>query len=303
LTAVIEVDHLRKSYGERVAVRDVSFAVDRGEIFGILGPNGAGKTSTVECLQGLRRRTGGNVRVLGLDPDTHGSQLRARIGSQLQSSALPARIRVEEAMRLFADLAPSAESPDVLLQEWDLNGVRRQAYHSLSGGERQRLLIALALVNRPEIVFLDEVTTGLDPAARRSAWSIIERVRDRGTTVVLVTHYMEEARRLCDRVAIVNDGQVVAIDTPSGIIAGSRRRAVVSFTCPYSTDLSWLTQVPHVAGIVRDGDSVRVEGTGPVAQHVASALLSRGIEVPDFSSEKGELEDAYLSIVKQGAIP
>src|SRR5581483_3877330 len=168
LTAVIEVDHLRKSYGERVAVRDVSFAVDRGEIFGILGPNGAGKTSTVECLQGLRRRTGGNVRVLGLDPDTHGSQLRARIGSQLQSSALPARIRVEEAMRLFADLAPSAESPDVLLQEWDLNGVRRQAYHSLSGGERQRLLIALALVNRPEIVFLDEVTTGLDPAARRS---------------------------------------------------------------------------------------------------------------------------------------
>lgn len=214
MTAIITVDHLRKAYGRTVAVDDLSLSVERGEIFGILGPNGAGKTTTVECMQGLRDTDGGTIRVLGLDPTTQGPELRQRIGSQLQDSALPGRLKVAESLDLFAAFADSPVDRDELLTRWRLQDQRDQAFDSLSGGQRQRLFIALAFVNSPELVFLDELTQGLDPQARRATWDLIREIRQDGTTVVIVAHFMDEAEHLCDRVAVVDEGRVIALDTP-----------------------------------------------------------------------------------------
>src|SRR4030043_267066 len=194
---IISVRNLRKTYGKTVAVDDISFEIEEGEIFGFLGPNGAGKTTTVECLQALRRPDSGNIRVLGLDPLREAQAVRQRIGSQLQESALPDRIKVWEALDLFASVSPNALDWRVLLQQWGLEEKRKASFSSLSGGQRQRLFIALALVNNPKVAFLDEMTTGLDPAARRVAWDLIRAIRNRGTTVVLVTHFMEGAENLC----------------------------------------------------------------------------------------------------------
>ena len=211
---VIEAAGLMKRYGSHVAVKDVSFEVEQGEIFGLLGPNGAGKTTAVECLQGLRRADGGRLRVLGLDPLQQPGELRRRIGSQLQESALPDRIKVWEALDLFASVAPGGPDWSTVMRQWGLEDKRTTSFAGLSGGQRQRLFVALALVNDPELVFLDELTQGLDPAARRVAWDLIMAIRERGATVVLVTHYMDEAERLCDRLAVIDDGRVVALDTP-----------------------------------------------------------------------------------------
>src|SRR3990172_8079277 len=213
MTNVIEVEHLKKTYGSTVAVEDVSLEVAQGEIFGLIGRNGAGKTTTVECVQGLRRPDDGRIRVLGLDPQSEGQALRRQIGSQLQESALPDRIKVWEALDLFASFVPGASDWRALMEQWGLADKRNAAFASLSGGQRQRLFVALALVNDPEVVFLDEMTAGLDPAARRVAWGLIRAVRDRGKTVVLVTHYMDEAEQLCDRVAIIDRGRIAALDT------------------------------------------------------------------------------------------
>jgi ABC-2 type transport system ATP-binding protein len=217
---IVEVASLHKAYGATVAVADVSFTVAEGEIFGILGPNGAGKTTTVECLQGLRHPDGGTIRVLGLDPASQAEQLRRRIGSQLQDSALPGRLRVAEAIELFAAFAQHPVGCDELLARWRLEDQRGQTFDSLSGGQRQRLFIALAFVNSPEVVFLDELTQGLDPQARRATWELIREIQQGGTTVVLVTHFMDEAEYLCDRVAVVDRGKLVALDTPEGLIDG-----------------------------------------------------------------------------------
>ncbi len=216
---VIEVEHLRKVYGDAVAVDDVSFSVHRGEIFGLLGSNGAGKTTSVECIEGLRRPSGGTLRVLGRDPHRESRALAGRIGCQLQESRLPDHIKVWEALDLFAAITPGAADWRLLMEQWGLAEKRNASFASLSGGQRQRLFVALAFVSEPEIVFLDEMTTGLDPAARHVAWELIERIRDRGTTVVLVTHFMDEAERLCDRVAVVDAGRIVALDTPRGLVA------------------------------------------------------------------------------------
>jgi ABC-2 type transport system ATP-binding protein len=197
-------------------VDDASFSVRQGEIFAILGPNGAGKTTTVECIQGLRCPDGGTIRVLGLDPTSQAAQLRQRIGSQLQDSALPGRLRVAEAIELFAAFAHRPVDRDQLLVRWRLDDQRAQTFDSLSGGQRQRLFIALAFVNSPELVSLDELTQGLDPQARRATWELIREIRDGGTTVVLVIHFMDEAEHLCDRVAVVDRGKVVALDSPQG---------------------------------------------------------------------------------------
>jgi ABC-2 type transport system ATP-binding protein len=220
-SVAVSVQGLRKRYGETVAVDGVSFDVARGEIFGIIGPNGSGKTTTVECLQGLRHADAGELRVLGLDPRTHGVELRRRIGCQLQESALPERIRVWEALDLFAALAPQAADWRRLVRDWGLEEKRDAFFHGLSGGQRQRLFVALALVNQPEVVFLDEMTTGLDPAARRVAWELIGAVRAQGTTVVLVTHFMEEAERLCDRLVVFDHGRIVAAGTPADAAAAA----------------------------------------------------------------------------------
>ncbi len=216
---VISVEHLRKQYGERVAVADVSFAVEAGEIFGLLGPNGAGKTTAVECVAGLRVPDGGTVRVLGLDPHRDGAELHQRVGVQLQASELPERMRVGEALDLHCAFYRDPADPDRLLDLLGLTEQRGVAFKKLSGGQRQRLSIALALVGNPEVALLDELTTGLDPGARREAWALIRAIRDSGVTVLLVTHFMDEAQRLCDRVAVVDRGRVVALDSPAELTA------------------------------------------------------------------------------------
>lgn len=219
---VIEVSNLQKKYGETVAVADVTFTVERGEIFGILGPNGAGKTTTVELLSGLRQRDGGTVRVLGKDPDRDRAELRELVGVQLQASELPERIRVWEALDLYSSFYSHPADWRELLDLLGLSGRRNARFGTLSGGQKQRLSIALALVGDPQVAVLDELTTGLDPAARRETWALIESVRNRGVTVVLVTHFMDEAERLCDRVAVIDGGRTVAVDTPAALIAKVR---------------------------------------------------------------------------------
>ena len=295
MTTVIVVEHLRKTYGRTVAVHDVSFAVEAGEIFGILGPNGAGKTTTVECLQGLRAPDGGTMRVLGLDPTNRSGELRQRIGSQLQDSALPGRLRVAEAVELFAAFAHHPVDRDELLGRWRLDELRDQPFDSLSGGQRQRLFIALAFVNGPELVFLDELTQGLDPQARRATWELIREIRQHGTTVVLVTHFMDEAEQLCDRVAVVDDGRVVAIDSPQGLVDGLDLPSMVRFSTEVA-DLAWLETIDAVSSVSRRGDAVEVRGSGAVLALVASELVARGIVPTDLRVERPTVEDAFLHL-------
>ena len=292
---VIEVAGLHKTYGGRVAVEDVGFEVRAGEIFGLLGPNGAGKTTTVECIQGLRRRSRGQVRVLGLDPAADGDRLRRRIGAQLQSSALPDRLRVGEALWLFARDQDGAPPLDQLGRRWGLERLWRRPFAKLSGGEQQRLFIALALVNRPEVVFFDELTTGLDPQARRATWDLVGRVRDEGATVVLVTHFMEEAEHLCDRVAIVDQGRIVATGTPSELVEQVDAAQRVTFTWP-GADAGWLASVAGVERVTRRGAAVEVAGSGALAVQVAAGLARRGVLPADFRTHHPNLEDVFLAL-------
>ena len=296
---VIEVEHLRKTYGSTVAVDNVSFDVAEGEIFGLLGPNGAGKTTTVECLQGLRRPDAGHIRVLGLNPQSEVQALRQRIGSQLQESALPDRIKVWEALDLFASFTPSNSDWRVLMEQWGLADKHKAPFSSLSGGQRQRLFVALALVNDPQVVFLDEMTTGLDPAARRVAWDLIRAIRERGTTVMLVTHFMDEAEQLCDRVAVMDQGRIVALNTPQGLITTYASQIRVIFSTE-RTDLPWLKDIPQVHRVTRRGPRVEVEGSGPVLALVAAALAEHGITPSDLRVEQPTLEDVFLTLTGHG---
>lgn len=291
---VVVVEHLEKRYGGVVAVSDVSFEVQEGEIFGILGPNGSGKTTTVECLQGLRRFDAGSVRVLGLDPARQANELRRHIGAQLQESALPDRMKVWEALHLFASLRPGGLAWESVMDEWGLAEKRNAAFASLSGGQQQRLFIALALVNAPKVVFLDEMTTGLDPASRRVAWGLIDRVRERGTTVVMVTHFMDEAERLCDRLAVIHRKVVIATGSPAELVARIRGAGEVTFTT--GDDVSFLNAVAGVRQVTREGPRVRVTGIGPLLAYVAAALVGRGIAPEDLAVSRPSLEEAYLDL-------
>jgi ABC-2 type transport system ATP-binding protein len=296
MSMVIEVEGLTKRYGARLAVDDVGFTVSEGETFGILGVNGAGKTTTVECLQGLRRPDGGRMRVLGLDPRSAGSQLRALVGSQLQASALPDRLRVEEAVLLFGD--GDRNSADRLLETWRLAGLRRSSFASLSGGQRQRLFIALALLNGPRVVFFDELTQGLDPLARVEVWDAIREVRERGTTVVLVTHFMDEAEALCDRVAVMRAGRVVDAGTPADLIARHARATTVTFTPPVSFDPGTLAALPGVDRVERHGELIRVIGTNQLIAPVCAAVLGDDqLGPPDLRVHHPDLEDALIALV------
>jgi ABC-2 type transport system ATP-binding protein len=296
MTRVIEVQGLTKRYGAHLAVDDVGFTVTDGEIFGILGVNGAGKTTTVECLQGLRRPDRGHMRVLGLDPRTARSRLGARVGSQLQASALPDRLRVEEAIRLFGD--GDRRSARRLLDTWDLTALRRSSFASLSGGQRQRLFIALALLNEPRVVFFDELTQGLDPLARGEVWDAILNVRARGTTVVLVTHFMDEAEALCDRVAVMRGGRIVDTGTPAELVARHARSTTVSFTPPVSFDPAALAALPGVDGVERRGDWIRVIGTNQLIAPVCAAVLGDDhLGPPDLRVHHPDLEDALIALI------
>lgn len=295
---VIAVEDLRKTYKSTVAVEDVSFSVEEGEIFGLLGPNGAGKTTTVECLQGMRRADRGFIRVLGLDPRSQAHQLRRLIGSQLQESALPDRIKVREALELFSTRSRGSGDLSTLMEQWGLADKRNATFASLSGGQQQRLFIALALVNEPQLVFLDEMTTGLDPAARHVAWELIREIRARGTTVVLVTHFMDEAETLCDRIAIVNRGVVVDIDTPQALINRHAGYVQVRFSAEIE-DVSWLNGIQGVTRVGRQGDKIEVDGKGPVLALVAAALVERGFAPEDLRVERSTLEEVFLSLTVQ----
>ncbi|GIH19266.1 ABC transporter ATP-binding protein [Rugosimonospora africana] len=219
--AVIEIANLMKRYGELTAVADVSFSVEDGEIFGIVGPNGAGKTTTVECVEGMRAPDSGTVRVLGLDPRRERAAVRRYLGIQLQSSELPARLKVWEALDLYSSFYPEPADWKRVMAEVGLEDKRNTAFGKLSGGQKQRLSIALALVGNPRVAVFDELTTGLDPQSRRDTWALIRSIRDRGVTIILVSHFMDEAERLCDRLAVLRAGRLAALDTPAGIVANA----------------------------------------------------------------------------------
>ena len=302
MESAIVVERLRKTYGDVVAVDDLTFGVDRGEIFGIIGPNGSGKTTTVEILQGLRQPDAGVISVLGLDPQSQGEDLRRRIGSQLQESALPDRLKVWEALDLFAAAAGDHRRDwREAARQWGIYDRRDAAYANLSGGQRQRLFIALALITEPTLVFLDEMTTGLDPEARRVAWELIRSVREQGATIVLVTHFMDEAEHLCDRIAVFQHGRIVASDSPSGLIRRHGGDRTVRFSTD-ARDLRWLAGAPCVRSVDRNGDEVAVRGDDAVLAHVGAALVAHGMAPADLRVDLPTLEDVYMRLVRAEAV-
>jgi ABC-2 type transport system ATP-binding protein len=297
---VVTVRHLVKRYGHLIAVNDVSFSILEGEIFGIIGPNGAGKTTTVECISGLRAPDAGSISVFGLSPQKDRNKIRALVGVQLQESALPPRLKVGEAVRLFASFYSDPLDPDALLESLGIKQIANSAFKNLSGGQKQRLSIALALVGNPKLAILDELTTGLDPEARHETWSFIEHMRDRGVTVILVTHFMDEAEHLCDRLALINHGTVKALDTPEALAAkagGSRVRFVPS----QPVDDQTLRAISGVTEIERKQRYITVIGTGDLATAVITALAAIGIQVSEVEARAGNLEDAFLKLTKDDA--
>jgi ABC-2 type transport system ATP-binding protein len=297
----VEVRNLRKAYGDRIAVDGVSMDVAEGEIVGLLGANGAGKTTTVECIQGLRAPDSGFIRVLGLDPARQQRALRPLLGVQLQESALPDRLKVDEAIRLFArGPRPGAGA---LLEAFGLAEHRRQAFASLSGGQRQRLFLVLALLNQPRVVVLDELTQGLDPSARREVWDAVRAVRAAGTTVLLVTHYMDEAEALCDRVVIMRTGRVVDEGTPQALIDRHARWATLRFTSPDAgRSASCLRHVGGVHAVDVDGATVEVHGDRTMVAHVGAELVREGRVPDDLWVRAPSLEDAVIALLEREAI-
>lgn len=296
---VIQVGHLRKEYGPTVAVDDVSFTVKAGEIFGILGRNGAGKTTTVECITGLRIPDRGEISVLGLDPRHDRRELHERVGVQLQDSALPDLMRVGEAVELYASFYREPANGRELIATLGLENSEHTYFKHLSGGQKQRLSIVLALIGQPEIAVLDELTTGLDPEARRDTWRLIEGVRARGVTIVLVTHFMEEAERLCDRVALIDHGRVVALDRPSALAVAATSTKRVRFTPaePFGDDL--LLALPEVSAVEHHGPEVVVAGSEALVTAVVLALHQAGIHAEDMQTETANLEDAFLALTDE----
>jgi ABC-2 type transport system ATP-binding protein len=294
---VIRVSGIRKTYGPVVAVDDVSFEVRRGEIFGLVGPNGAGKTTTMECLEGLRSPERGAISVLGLDPFRAGTALKVRIGVQLQEAQLQKRLKVGEALRFWASIYPKTVDPEALLEQLGLREKRNAWFMTLSGGQKQRLFIALALINDPEVVFLDELTTGLDPQARRAIWELVRGIRERGKTVVLTTHLMEEAERLCDRVAILEHGRVIDVDTPRGLVARHCPERVVEVTTADPSARERFLTLPGVEAVDSDGSSLSIRGANAnLVADVIQCISRHGIVVTDFHSTVPSLEDVFLRL-------
>jgi ABC-2 type transport system ATP-binding protein len=297
---VVTVDNLVKSYGRARAVDGVSFSIREGEIFGIIGPNGAGKTTTVECISGLRAPDSGTISIFGLSPVRDREKIREFLGVQLQESALPPRLRVGEALELFAAFYSNPLDPQEVLESLGIKHIERAAFKNLSGGQKQRLSIALALVGNPKIAILDELTTGLDPEARRETWALIERMRTRGVTVILVTHFMDEAETLCDRIALINRGRVRALDTPEAIAAeagGNRVRFVPS----QPVDDETLHAVHGVQLVERKDRYVTVTGTGDLAASLLNALAAVGIQVSELEARRGNLDDAFIQLTREPA--
>lgn len=292
----ITVSHLKKKYGNVQAVDDVSFEVNAGEIFGLLGPNGAGKTTTVECITGLRHPDGGNISVFGLDPQVDRDALHPVVGVQLQFSTFPDKLRVREILDLYRSFYSNPANPEELARALGFGEKLGSYYKTLSGGQKQRVSVALALIGQPKIAVLDEMTTGLDPQARLDTWELIEKTRGQGTTIILVTHYMEEAERLCDRVALIDNGRIVALDTPSGLIEKVTGGKQVRFMPSKPFDDRLLKALPEVKTIEHQGKRVKVAGSGQLVNAVILTLAQNGIEALDIQSEGATLEDAFVNL-------
>ncbi|MEU7112430.1 ABC transporter ATP-binding protein [Streptomyces sp. NPDC046182] len=293
---MIEVQGLRKAYGGRTVVDGVSFAVDEGEIFGILGPNGAGKTTTVECVEGLRSPDAGTVRVGGLDPVARHTDVTRILGVQLQESELQAKLTVREALELYASFYERPADWRTLAERLGLDAHRNARFGKLSGGQKQRLFIALALVGNPRAVVLDELTTGLDPRARRDTWTLIEDIRAGGVTVLLVTHFMEEAQRLCDRIAVIDQGRIAALDTPDGLIGRAAASRVISFAAETALDPAELRALPQAASVeTKDGRTV-VTGTDVTVNAFIQLLARRAVTAEQLRVTDATLDDAFLDL-------
>lgn len=300
MTTVVQVENLHKAYGKVIAVENVSFAVQEGEIFGMVGSNGAGKTTIIECLEGLRQADGGFLRVLGLDPQRQGRSLRAQLGIQLQDSRLPDRMKVWEALDLYASFYSSTVDWRTLLPSLGLAEKWNTPFAKLSGGQQQRLFIALALLPNPRLVFLDELTTGLDPHARRAIWDLVRDIRSRGTTIFLTTHFMEEAERLCDRVAILDHGRIVALDAPDALIRSLGAAQRVVFQIEGSLPPSVEKALRSVGDLEVHGEQVTVYGDhrrreSPIGE-VVSILNSHKVHFRDLRTEQSTLEDVFLKL-------
>jgi len=295
---VIRVSSLRKTYGNTVAIDDVSFDVNDGEIFGLIGPNGAGKTTTMECVEGIRRPDSGSITVLGLHPARDIYALQERLGVQLQQAQLQKRIKVWEAMHLWASLYKKPTPVgDQLLEQLGLVEKRNAWFMTLSGGQKQRLFIALALINDPELVFLDELTTGLDPQARRKIWELVRGIRERGKTVFLTTHLMEEAERLCDRVAIMDHGRIIDIDQPQRLVDKycPERSVILSTTDANAAEC--LQRIPGVESVTKHDSRYTIRGVGDrLITDVIRCLSDNHISVTDFRTESPNLEDVFLKV-------
>ncbi|SEE54329.1 ABC transporter ATP-binding protein [Streptomyces sp. Ag109_O5-10] len=301
MPTVIEVTDLRKSYGGRPVVDGVSLAVEEGEIFGILGPNGAGKTTTVECVEGLRVPDAGRVRVTGLDPVADHDKVARVLGAQLQESELQPKLTVREALELYASFYPTPLDWPPLAERLGLTDKLATRFGRLSGGQKQRLFIALALIGNPRVVVLDELTTGLDPRARRDTWKLIEDVRERGVTVLLVTHFMEEAQRLCDRIAVIDKGRVAALDTPAGLIRRSAGATVISFTPSAPLDDHDLAALPALASIERKDGRITLSGTDETVNAVITLLARHRVTAHQLRVVDATLDDAFLDLTKEEA--
>lgn len=298
MTPVIYVSHLGKRYGRTVAVEDVSLEVFEGEIFGLIGPNGAGKTTTMECIEGNRVPDKGTISVLGLDPQRDANTLRQRIGVQHQEAQLQKRIKVWEAVDLWASLYPRVVDTEALLLQLGLEAKRDSRFMTLSGGQKQRLFIALALIHEPQLVFLDELTTGLDPQARRAIWALVTGIRDKGTTVFLTTHLMEEAERLCDRVAIIEHGRIIELGTPAELVQKHCPERSAVFT---SDDTNVQERMQSLGAVDRSGATYTIRGEGDgFVTGVINVIARERIRVRRFRTETPSLEDVFLKLTGHG---
>ena len=295
----IFVRGLRKSYGATEAVRGIDFEVASGEVFGLLGPNGAGKTTTIEILEGIRQRTAGEVRVLGFDPDKQKADLKDRIGVCLQATNLPDKIKVIEALQLFGSLYSRTLDADMLLKRLQLEEKRDAFYHTLSGGQKQRLAIALGLINDPALFFLDEPTTGLDPQVRLEIHVLIEQLRSEKRSILLTTHYIEEAERLCDRVAIIDSGRIIAIGSPAELKERSAGKSTVGIVCKRPFDAAALPQWPGaITTRVTGGRSLTVSSLRPAQTlvEIIKWVEAQGLGLEDVHLSRPTLEDVFIEL-------
>lgn len=297
---IIDVRGLRKSYGSKTVLDGIDLSVTEGEILGILGPNGSGKTTAVECIGGLRQPDAGTIRVAGLDPSTNPPELRDLLGMQLQQCRLPGRMTAREALELYGAFYLDAQPADDLLERFDLTEQADQRFENLSGGQQQRLSVALALVGRPHVAFLDELTTGLDPGARRDIWSYLRQLRDEGTTMVLVTHFMDEAQYLCDRVVVLDGGHIVAEGSPADV-AGAAGGQETSFTSDPTITEAWLRSLPGVTEVRTERGRTHVRGDADSPQTLLMALAKEGFTPHELRVESPSLDDAFLRLTQESA--